>query len=54
MSSRGIGKITLSRIINQGLNNVAKEKTEVNSFYNFIKKEVFKLQSEINFNFVEN
>lgn len=36
--SRGVGKITLSKILNQGLTNVAKEKKEVGLFYNLIKK----------------
>ncbi len=36
--SRGIGKITLGRILKQGLNNLSKEKSEVGLFYNIIKK----------------
>ena len=36
--TRGIGKITFNKILNQGLSNVAKKNSEVNSFYNFIKK----------------
>jgi DNA helicase-2/ATP-dependent DNA helicase PcrA len=35
---RGIGKITLEKILKKGLSEVAKEKSEVNSFYQFIKK----------------
>jgi len=36
--SRGIGKITLEKILKKGLSEIAKEKGEVNSFYQFIKK----------------
>jgi len=36
--TRGIGKITFSKILNQGLSNLAKEKSEINSFYNLIEE----------------
>ena len=36
--TRGIGKITFSKILNQGLSNLAKEKSEINLFYNLIKE----------------
>jgi DNA helicase-2/ATP-dependent DNA helicase PcrA len=35
---RGIGKMTLTKITNQGLENVAKGNEKVHSFYNFTKK----------------
>jgi DNA helicase-2/ATP-dependent DNA helicase PcrA len=35
--SRGIGRITLDRILNQGLERIAKEKKEVEDFYNLIQ-----------------
>jgi len=36
--SRGIGKITLDRILDQGLEKIAKEKQEVQNFYELIQK----------------
>ena len=36
--TRGIGKITFSKILNQGLSNLAKEKSEINLFYKLIKE----------------
>ena len=36
--SRGIGKITLERILNQGLEKIIKEKQEVNDFYELIAR----------------
>jgi DNA helicase-2/ATP-dependent DNA helicase PcrA len=35
---RGIGKITFEKIIKQGLEKAAKEKSEINEFYNLIKE----------------
>lgn len=36
--ARGIGRITLEKILKQGLGKSAKEKTEVNAFYKLINK----------------